>query len=383
MVTTTIPYHAIRSAAGCAYDAAALGEVMLRLDPYDVPTALAREMRIFQGGGETNVACGLAYTFGLRTVVLTALVDDHIGRNIRNQLRAAGVSTEQIIWFNTRNDGTRFSTDQKGALMNGINFTFTGKGVIPSDTLYYRAHSAVRQLRPGDMDWRNLFGRLGVRVFSTGGIFSLLSDTSWQLALEGMAAAAEHGVFVAADLNYRSKVEPDKARAREINRKLAPHIGFLVGNDSDFADALGYETVQTTDRTTFDGWLEGYRVTVRQVVADYPNLSLIGTQWRGATNADLISWAAVLYDVRQDTFFVAPLRRDIPIADRTGGGDSFASGVLAALLKGRDLQTAVEWGAAHGILVQETPGDISMIDEKLVLSEVKRGRSQEGVKAQR
>ncbi len=382
-MTTTIPYHAIRSAADCAYDAAALGEVMLRLDPYDVPTALAREMRIFQGGGETNVACGLAYTFGLRTVVLTALVDDHIGRNIRNQLRAAGVSTEQIIWFDTRNDGTRFSTDQKGSLMNGINFTFVGKGVIPSDTLYYRAHSAVRQLRPGDMDWRNLFGRLGVRVFSTGGIFSLLSDTSWQLALEGMAAAAEHGVFVAADLNYRSKVEPDKARAREINRKLAPHIGFLVGNDSDLADALGYETVKTAERATFDGWLEAYRVTVRQVAADYPNLSLIGTQWRGATNADLISWSAVLYDTRRDAFFVAPLRKDIPIADRTGGGDSFASGVLAALLKGRDLQTAVEWGAAHGILVQETPGDISMIDEKLVLSEVKRSRGQEGVKAQR
>ncbi len=382
-MTTTIPYHAIRSAADCAYDAAALGEVMLRLDPYDVPTALAREMRIFQGGGETNVACGLAYTFGLRTVVLTALVDDHIGRNIRNQLRAAGVSTEQIIWFDTRNDGTRFSTDQKGSLMNGINFTFVGKGVIPSDTLYYRAHSAVRQLRPGDMDWRNLFGRLGVRVFSTGGIFSLLSDTSWQLALEGMAAAAEHGVFVAADLNYRSKVEPDKARAREINRKLAPHIGFLVGNDSDLADALGYETVKTAERATFDGWLEAYRVTVHQVAADYPNLSLIGTQWRGATNADLISWSAVLYDTRRDAFFVAPLRKDIPIADHTGGGDSFASGVLAALLKGRDLQTAVEWGAAHGILVQETPGDISMIDEKLVLSEVKRSRGQEGVKAQR
>lgn len=382
-MTTTIPYHAIRSAADCAYDAAALGEVMLRLDPYDVPTALAREMRIFQGGGETNVACGLAYTFGLRTVVLTALVDDHIGRNIRNQLRAAGVSTEQIIWFDTRNDGTRFSTDQKGSLMNGINFTFVGKGVIPSDTLYYRAHSAVRQLRPGDMDWRNLFGRLGVRVFSTGGIFSLLSDTSWQLALEGMAAAAEHGVFVAADLNYRSKVEPDKARAREINRKLAPHIGFLVGNDSDLADALGYETVKTAERATFDGWLEAYRVTVRQVAADYPNLSLIGTQWRGATNADLISWSAVLYDTRRDAFFVAPLRKDIPIADRTGGGDSFASGVLAALLKGRDLQTAVEWGAAHGILVQETPGDITMVDERAVLAEVKRGLAGGGVKALR
>ena len=95
MQTPTIPYSAIRPADGCVYDAVALGEVMLRLDPYDVPTPLAREMRVFQGGGETNVACGLAYTFGLRTAVLTALVDDHVGRNIRNQLRTAGVNTEQ------------------------------------------------------------------------------------------------------------------------------------------------------------------------------------------------------------------------------------------------------------------------------------------------
>ena len=138
--------------------------MMLRLDPFDVPTARAREMRVFQGGGETNVACGLAYTFGLRTAVLTALVDDDIGKNIRNQLRAAGVDTSKIIWFNTKNDGSRFSTDSKGTLMNGINFTFVGKGVIPSDTLYYRAHTAVRELREGDVDWDALFGKEGVRI---------------------------------------------------------------------------------------------------------------------------------------------------------------------------------------------------------------------------
>jgi 2-dehydro-3-deoxygluconokinase len=70
--------------------------------------------------------------------------------------------------------------------------------------------------------------------------------------------------------------------------------------------------------------------------------------------------------------YQAPLRVDIPIADRTGGGDSFASGVLAGLLQGKDLETAVQWGAAHGILVQETPGDITMIESKAVLAEVKR-----------
>lgn len=381
-MATVVKYTDIKPADACRYDEVALGEVMLRLDPFDVPTARATHLRVFQGGGETNVACGIAYTFGLRSAVITALVDDVVGQNIRNQLRAAGVDTSQIIWFNTKDDGSRFSTDQKGTLMNGINFTYNGKGVIPSHTAYYRAHTAVRELRPGDVDWNHLFGTLGVRIFSTGGIFTLISPTSSELALEGIQAANAHGTFVAADLNYRSKVEPDKNRARAINQKIAPHLGFLVGNDSDLNDALGYET-NGSKGADFEEWLEAYKGTVKKVAQDFPNLSLIGTQWRGATNADMISWCAVLYDTKADRFYTAAMRKDIPILDRTGGGDSFASGVLAAILKGHDLDTAVNWGAAHGILVQETPGDITMVDEKAVIAEVKRAQAGGGVKASR
>ena len=382
MTERIVKYGEIKAAAACRYDNVSLGEIMLRFDPYDVPTPLGRDMRVFQGGGETNVACGLAYTFGLRTAVLTALVDDEVGKNIRNQLRTAGVDTGRIIWFNTANDGSRFSTDGKGTLMNGINLTFVGKGVIPSSTCYYRAHTAVRELRKGDIDWDQLFGKDGVRVFSTGGIYTLISPTSSELAIEAVQAANRHGTFVAADLNYRSKVEPDKNRARQINRKIAPYIGFLVGNDSDMNDALGYET-KVAKGAGFEEWVEAYQGTVRKVAKDFPNLSLIGTQWRGATNADTIDWGAVLYDVATDAFHAAPVRRNIPILDRTGGGDSFSSGVLAALLKGKDLDTAVQWGAAHGVLVQETPGDITMVDEKLVISETKRVVSGGGVKAVR
>ncbi len=381
-MANVITYKQIKPAAACQYDGVSLGEVMLRLDPFDMPTGRARWLRVFQGGGETNVACGLAFTFGLRAAIVTALVDDDIGKNIRNQLRESGVDTRQIIWFNTKNDGTRFSTDAKGTLMNGINFTFIGKGVIPSDTLYYRAHTPVRELREGDVDWDTLFGKAGVRVFNTGGIYTLISPTSAGLALQAVQKANQYGTFVAADLNYRAKVEPNKARAREINRQLAPHLGFLVGNDSDLSDALGYATRVSPD-APYAEWISAYQETVKQVARDYPNLSLIGTQWRGATNADIVSWGAVLYDALEGKMYHAPLREDIPIADRTGGGDSFASGVLAALLKGKDLQTAVEWGAAHGILVQETPGDTTMIEEKLVLAEVKRAASQGGVRATR
>jgi 2-dehydro-3-deoxygluconokinase len=378
-----VDFQSVRPADECRYDGVSLGEVMLRLDPRDVPTARARDnIRVSQGGGETNVACGLAYTFGLRTAVLTALVDDPIGENIRNQMREAGVDTNKIVWWNTSSDGTKYSTDRKGTICNGVNFTYNGSGVIPSDTTYYRGNSAARLLEPGDFDFDELFGKEGVRIFNTGGIFTLIGPKTADLAIKAAEAAAEHGTFVSADLNYRAKVEPDKKKARTINQKLAPYLGMLVGNDSDLSDALGYET-KVQKNAPYDEWVQAYKETVRQVAKDLPNLSLIGTQWRGAHNADLISWGAVLYDTRKATFHEAPVRENIPIRDRTGGGDSFASGVLAALLKGKDLPTAVNWGAAHGMLVQETPGDITMINQKAVEAEAKRALAGGGVKAVR
>ena len=54
----------LKTAAETRYDAIALGEVMMRIDPGQVPTARARNARIWHGGGETNVAEGLSYCFG-------------------------------------------------------------------------------------------------------------------------------------------------------------------------------------------------------------------------------------------------------------------------------------------------------------------------------
>ena len=371
----------IKSANECQYDGLSLGEVMLRIDPGDVPTPRARTGRIWHGGGETNVAEGLSYCFGLRTSVVTALVDDGIGRNIENQLREAGVDTSNIVWFNTNSKG-KFSTDKKGTLHNGINFTWAGKGVLPSITEYYRAHTAVRELEPGDIDWKKIFGK-GVRWFHTGGIFTLISPTSGAVAIEAMKAAGDAGTFRSFDLNYRSKVEPDKDRARAQNQKIVELTDFLVGNQSDFDDALGEECKKVGKDEPFDTWLEAYSEMLRRVAKKYSNLKLIGTQLRAALSADRINWGAVLYEVGADKIHLAAVRENIEIADRTGGGDSFVSGVAAALMKGKGVEDAVQWGAAHGICVQETPGDTTMVKQSDVEKEVKRAITGGGVSALR
>ena len=118
------------------------------------------------------------------------------------------------------------------------------------------------------------------------------------------------------------------------------------------------------------GWTFTQRCCVR--LRRITPISSIGTQLRGALSADRINWGAVLYDVEADVIHQAAVRENIEIADRTGGGDSFASGIVAALLKGKDPAEAVQWGAAHGILVQETIGDTSMVKQGDVEKEVAR-----------
>lgn len=372
----------IKADSDVRYDCISLGEVMLRLDPGDTPTARARTARIWHGGGETNVAEGMSYAFGMRTGVVTALVDDGIGRNIENQLREAGVDTSKIVWFTPNGSGPH-TTDAKGTLHNGINFTFAGKGVLPSVTEYYRAHTAVRELTVGDVDWEGLFGGDGVRWFHTGGIFTLISPSTPEVAIEAVKAAKKNGTACSFDLNYRSKVEPNRDRAREINKNIVPYVDFLVGNQDDFSDALGYDTCAVAKDAPFSAWLEAYTATLHQVAKDYPNLKFIGTQLRGALTADRINWGAILYNVETGEMHQAPMRENVDIADRTGGGDSFASGVISALLLGKDPGEAVEWGCAHGILVQACPGDTTLVTRKDVEKEVARARKGGGVSALR
>jgi len=372
----------IKPAEQCKWDGVALGEVMIRLDPGDVPFERARTCRIWHGGGEVNVAEGMAYCFGLRSTVLTAMVDDGFGRNIECQFKEAGVDTSHVVWFKPGGKEGKYVTDKKGGLMNGINATFRGKGVVPSKTEYYRAHTPVREVGADGYDFDTLFGKEGVRWAHTGGIYSLLSPKTAETAVEYLKKAGQYGTLRSTDLNYRANVEPNKDRAREINRRIVPHVEFLVGNQSDFDDALGY-TVDVPSNAGMEQFLECYVTLLRKVAKDYPNLKLIGTQLRGAHSADRIDWGAVLYDVAEDKLYQAAIRKNVEIADRTGGGDSFASAIISALLKGKPLEEAVEWGAAHGILVQETPGDTTMATQAMVEAEVKRGKKGGGVTALR
>jgi 2-dehydro-3-deoxygluconokinase len=343
---------------GCRWDLVALGEVMLRLDPGDKRIWTTRNFDVYEGGGDYNVARSLKRCFGLESAIVSAFADNAVGRLVQDLIYQGGVDQSLIRWV--PDDGVGRT------VRNGLNFVDRGFGVRGATGCSDRGHTAVSQLKPGEIDWENIFAKQGARWFHTGGIFCALSETTADVAEEAMKAAKRHGVVVSYDLNYRESLWKSiggKTQAQKVNRRLAPFVDVLFGNEEDFTAALGFEVHgMDTHMTQFE--VDGFRQMILHATKEFP-FKIVAATLRKAKTATKNDWGALCY--AGGDFYEARTYQGLEIYDRIGGGDSFASGFIYGLLAGQSFQWAVGCGAAHGALAMTTPGDTSMVTLKEVL----------------
>src|ERR1700731_1493441 len=353
---------AIKQRDACRWDLVSLGEVMLRFDPGDHRIWTTRHFEVSEGGGEYNVARGLKRCFGLESSIVTAIAKNPIGLLLQDLIYPGGVDSSLIRWLDYDGVGR--------TVRNGLNFTERGFGVRAALGCSDRGHTAVSQLKPGDIDWDHIFGKQGARWFHTGGIFCALSPTTPEVTLEAMQAARRHGTVVSYDLNYRASLWKSlggKKQAQDVNRRIAPHVNVMLGNEEDFSAALGYEVPGMDEHhSAFE--VDSFKQMIAKVVKDYP-FQVVATTLRKAKTATINDWGAVCY--YDGKFYQAKNRENLEIFDRVGGGDSFASGLIYGFLAGQDPQWSVECGAAHGALAMTTPGDTSMVTFQEVVQVMK------------
>src|SRR5216117_1823672 len=279
----------IKPAGSCQFDLLALGEVMLRLDPGEGRVRTARQFKVWEGGGEYNVARGLRRCFGLKTAVCTAFADNDVGRLIEDFILQGGVDTDFIRWVLFDGVGR--------VVRNGLNFTERGFGVRGAVGIPDRGNTAASQLKPGDFDWDNIFGKLEIRWLHTGGIFAALSDTTPQLVIEAVQKAKQHGTIVSYDLNYRPSLWKSiggQKKAQEVNREIAKYVDVMIGNEEDFTACLGFH-VEGADENLLHIDVTAFKRMIATAVKTFPNFKATATTLRAAKTATLNDWAAIAW----------------------------------------------------------------------------------------
>ena len=333
----------------CKLDFLALGALVHRLDPGIIPFRAARSADIHVSGGEYNVAANLAYCFGLKTGIASAMVNYPLGELVQGRVREMGV-IPFYKWF--EHDGVR------GPNIATV-YSDRGAGVRPPVVFYNRANEAGAMLTPGDFDWKAIFAD-GVKWFHSGGIFSALSATTPELVIEGMKAAKVAGAVTSFDLNFRAKLWKSvggDAKAVETLRQIVAHVDVLIGNEEDLQKGLGVKgpevaakTASKLDTGVFFGMMEA-------TVKAFPNVKAVATTLREVHTTNRHDWAAVLWLDGQA--YTSPTC-ELDVVDRIGGGDGFAAGLIHGLLAGRSAEESLRLGWAHGALLTTFPGDTTL-----------------------
>ncbi|TAL85601.1 MAG: sugar kinase [Rhodanobacter sp.] len=339
----------IPAEAGKRWDCAALGEVMLRFDPGEERIRMARQFRVWEGGGEYNVVRGLRTTFGHRSVVLTALPRNELGLLAEGLIAQGGTDTSQIVWRDY--DGIGRNTRM------GLNFTERGFGLRAALGMSDRAQSAAAQIQPDEFHWDALFGNGGTRWLHTGGIFAALSESTARTAIAAVQAARRHGVIVSYDLNYRASLwnsHPDADAARLTNCAIADECDLLIGDEYGLAACLGMDVADLGVRASpMDS--APAEAAAQRALDRFPRLQAVAFTLRDAPAASRNGWAGIM--LTRHGRHASAVRRDMEILDRVGGGDAFVAGLIHAFLTGKGAQAAVDLGVAHGALAMSVPGD--------------------------
>lgn len=318
------------------------GKIMLRLaTPGYLRLSQSNELTATFGGGEANVAVSLA-NYGIPVDFVTRLPKNDIGRACMMDLRKHGVGTDNIVW---------------GGERLGIYFLESGAVSRGSKVVYDRAHSAVSEIKPGMIDWVEVFE--GAGWFHWTGITPAISQNAADVCLDAIKKANELGVTVSCDLNYRKNLWKYGKTAGEVMPELVAGTDIVLGNEEDAEKVLGIkpEGVDVTG-----GHVEGaaYESVSKQIMERFLRCKKVITTLRGSVNANHNSWSGVLWNGKK--LYEAPTYQITHIVDRMGGGDSFMGGLIYGLLtyKGDD-QQALNFAVAASCLKHTIYGDFNQV----------------------
>ncbi len=317
------------------------GEIMLRLTPPDhLRFVQARSFDVIYGGGEANVACSLA-NYGMDVRFVTALPPHDIGDACENYLRQFGVDTSHIV-----RQGDRL----------GIYYLEMGAMQRGSKVIYDRAHSALAEIQSGDIDWAAAFE--GADWFHWTGITPAISAGTAEVLQEAVETAADMGLTISCDLNYRSKLWKWGKEPGEVMEGLVQHVDVAVGNEEDADKVFGIKP-EGVDVEAGELDAAAYESVCQQLMERFPKLSKVSITLRTSISASHNRWSGVLYD--GETLHQAKEYDITHIVDRVGGGDSFCGGLIYALLQGKSDAEAIEFAVAASALKHSIYGDFNLV----------------------
>jgi len=318
------------------------GEIMLRLaTPEYQRFSQATSLNATFGGGEANVAVSLA-NFGLKAEFVSRLPENDIAKACIMDLHKHDVSTQNMMF---------------GGERIGIYFLEAGAVARSSKVVYDRAHSSISEIKPGMINWEQVFEN--TQWFHWTGITPAISQSAADALKEAIDVANRMGITVSTDLNFRKNLWKYGKKASEVMPDLVAGCDIILGNEEDADMVFG---IKPEGVNVSGGHVDAaaYQSVCEQLMVRFPRAKKVIVTLRGSINANHNTWSGVLWDGKQ--LLKAPDYDITHIVDRVGGGDSFMGGLIYGLITyAGDAQKALNFAVAASCLKHTIHGDYNLV----------------------
>ena len=327
-----------------------MGEIMLRLTPpnYEV----IRQAHMFEasyGGAEANIALALA-NLGVDSTFFSVVPNNAIGKSAIRMLRSNDVHCTPVI----------LSTKEETPTHRlGKYFLETGYGIRASKVTYDRKHSAISEYDFSKVDLGTLLEHFTWLHLS--GITPALGENCQRLIMDSLKIAKEKGLTVSFDGNFRSALWSFQ-EARDFCTGCLPYVDVLIGTEPYhlWKDEKDHSKGDWKDGIPFQPSYEQQDEIFSQFVKKYPNIKYIARHVRYAHSGSENSLKAYLW-YEGHTFESKMFRFNI--LDRMGGGDSFASGLIYALMHNYKPMDIINFALASSVIKHTIRGDGNVTDD--------------------
>jgi 2-dehydro-3-deoxygluconokinase len=302
------------------------GELLLRLSPQLGGEWIRQSgMPVFVGGAELNAATALA-KWKVPVSYCTAIPDHYLSQEIMTHLSSKGIDTSAVEL-----SGNRI----------GTYYLPQGADLKNAGVIYDRAYSSFWDLEPGQVDWDTVLQDASWFHFSA--ISPALNQRAAAVCREAVKAAAQKGITISVDLNYRSKLWQWGKLPHEVMPELVEHCHVVMGNIWAAENMLSIPLPGNFDKEDKNACLAASQATSLAIMKAFPNCKQVANTFRFDAGEG-VRYYATLFD--GTGLWVAPEQQTSYIIDKVGSGDTFMAGLIFGNYHHLPPQQVIDFAAA-------------------------------------
>lgn len=285
------------------------GELLLRICPDGTGNWLiSNQVPVYLGGAEANVATALAL-WDIPSAYLTALPQNQLSTQLKAQLEQQHIDLSRLVYEDGR---------------MGIYYLSMGTDMKNTTVIYDRDHSAFANLRPGRIDWEQVFEDISWFHFSA--ICPAINENIALVCKEALLAANKKGIRVSLDLNYRAKLWKYGKLPVEVMKPLAEHCQLIMGNIWAASLMLGIDIREDliAERNKEALLLQAEQTSVA-IQQQFPSCEAVANTFRFDKGAGIQYYTSLFTG---NTLYVSQAYQSEKVENKVGSGDCYMAGLI-------------------------------------------------------